>query len=243
MTRKINYYLDDNDRNQANSFQNFYNSVYKTLNKNLTITGLVFACINISLGVFLAVFDWYWQLIWYFVLGIIVAIYIILEANKYFGKLNAHKQAEQNSKNSSNYLYGSARSSLGGKDARSNTSSYIYNRDDISMDYLESSSQQQASTSVSQQQQQPKQTSTNPGQQRQRQNSGSTCYSNNINITSSSRVATIQNDYSLRRPTTAVHQHNVSFRDDDSYISNREFIQTGVVTGGPCKRQPPISYS
>lgn len=232
--------MDDIDRNRANSLRNFYNSVYRTLNKNLTITGLVFACVNISLGVFLAVFDWYWQLIWYFVLGIIIAIYIILEANKYFGKLNANKLAEQNKSLNGNQLYGSARSSLS-KDARSNASSNIYNRDDISMDYLESSSQPTTniaslSNNGSSQQMQ---------RQRQHSSSSANCNysSNNISMStgmtnSRGGVATIQNDYSLRRvgpPPTAVGAvHNVSFREDDSsYASNRQaYIQTGFVSGG-----------
>ena len=218
MSRKTHYYLDEIDRNKTNSCQNFYSSLYRTLSKNLTITALIFACVNISLGVFLAVFEWYWQLIWFFILGLVAAAYIVLEANKYFAKLhasNASKQADQKLVN----LYASARSRSAtprGGDNRSNTSSYIYNRDDISMDYLDSQSQSQ------QQQQQ---------QQRTRQNSASTCYSaanfNNPNSTTannnnnSSRISTVQNDYSLRRPQLTT---------DEFYVSKRELIQSGLLS-------------
>lgn len=216
MSRKTHYYLDEIDRNKTNSCQNFYSSLYRTLSKNLTITALIFACVNISLGVFLAVFEWYWQLIWFFILGLVAAAYIVLEANKYFAKLhasNASKQADQKLVN----LYASARSRSATPrgDNRSNTSSYIYNRDDISMDYLDSQSQ-------SQQQQQ---------QQRTRQNSASTCYSaanfNNPNSTTannnnnSSRISTVQNDYSLRRPQLTT---------DEFYVSKRELIQSGLLS-------------
>lgn len=179
LTRKTHYYLDESDRNQFNSCQNLYSSIYKILNKNLSITALLFACINISLGVLLAVFEWYWVLIWFFILGINIAVYIVLEANKYFNKLNANKPSEQNSQKSNIYNQDGSMRSARDRDCRSNSS--IYNRDDISMDYLDN--------------------------QRKRLNSGSTCYSNN----NSSRVSTINIDYALKRPTNPPSVKNDEF--------------------------------
>ena len=131
------------------------------------MTALFFACINTSLGVLLAVFEWYWVLIWFFILGINIAIYIVLEANKYFIKLNANKPTDQKANN-----YYNPDGSVRDRDVGRSSSS-IYNRDDISMDYLDN--------------------------QRKRLNSGSTCYSNN----NSSRVSTINIDYALKKPSSS----------------------------------------
>jgi hypothetical protein len=54
----------------------------KLIHKNLNRTAIILAVINVSLGVFLAVFDWYWILIWFTYLALFVCIYVMCEARK-----------------------------------------------------------------------------------------------------------------------------------------------------------------
>ena len=63
----------------------------KTIHENLSRSAIVLAIINISLGVFYAVFEWYWVLIWFCYLGAFIIIYLLFEANIYFSKLSSDK--------------------------------------------------------------------------------------------------------------------------------------------------------
>jgi len=60
----------------------------KMIHENLNRSAIFLAIINISLGVFYAVFEWYWVLIWFCYLGAFIIIYLLFELNIYFSKVN-----------------------------------------------------------------------------------------------------------------------------------------------------------
>ncbi len=60
----------------------FYYVITVTYN-NLATTALMLAAVNISLGVLYAVFDWYWVLIWFCILGFCLGVFILIETRNY----------------------------------------------------------------------------------------------------------------------------------------------------------------
>ncbi|RNA01361.1 hypothetical protein BpHYR1_010585 [Brachionus plicatilis] len=73
----------------------FCHNLIRFLNKNIQTTAIGLATVNISLGVFYAVFAWYWILVWFTYFGANFFLYIVLEIWK-----NNKKQAEINKETS-----------------------------------------------------------------------------------------------------------------------------------------------
>ena len=71
----------------------------KMIHENLGRSAILLAIINMSLGVFYAVFDWYWILIWFCYLGAFVIVYLLFEANIYFSKTSDTLSKSVTSKN------------------------------------------------------------------------------------------------------------------------------------------------
>lgn len=195
--------MDEDEKENSKFLTTIYTSIYTALHKNLTISSLIFACLNISLGVFLAVLEWYWVLAWFFILGLNIALYICLEANKYFTKLNNDKTKNRDQRGNLYNKETLARRGQPSADTRSIASSSHYgHREDISMDYLDmNKSNKQLVSDL-------------------------TSYSNN----NSSRISTINVDYSLRHPATNAASYKSAGGDDDYYVSNKDFIQSGLLS-------------
>ena len=68
----------------------FYNTL-KLIHENLGRASILLAIINISIGVFYAVFEWYWILIWFCYLAAFIIIYLLFELNIYFSKQEISK--------------------------------------------------------------------------------------------------------------------------------------------------------
>ena len=83
-TKKFDYYLDEEEKTKSESGW-CYNTL-KLVHKNLSKTAMFLAILNMSMGVFYGVFEWYWVLIWFCYLGAFVALYLLLEARRYFDK-------------------------------------------------------------------------------------------------------------------------------------------------------------
>ena len=66
----------------------------KIIKQNTGYTAIVFAAINISLGVFYAVFSWVWILTWFVFLGSSILVYIGIETKLY---MNYSKNITENS--------------------------------------------------------------------------------------------------------------------------------------------------
>ena len=85
----------------------------KIIHKNLSRTAILLAIINISLGVFLAVFEWYWILIWFIYLGLFICIYMMFEARRQ--SKNKSKSSEDdnlNDKSNNNSMISTSKNDL-----------------------------------------------------------------------------------------------------------------------------------
>jgi hypothetical protein len=76
--RKVNkndYILDEKEdpSNKCNCF------LFNMIHQNAGSIGLILGAINISLGLFYAVLDWYWLVVWFIGLGVCVVLYGFLE--------------------------------------------------------------------------------------------------------------------------------------------------------------------
>lgn len=93
-TKKIEYYIDDNEKDKAIKYKSgFYHNILRYICVNIQTTAIVLASINISLGIFYAVFEWFWVLAWFVYLGVVLLFYLVLEIRK-----DNKKQAEINNK-------------------------------------------------------------------------------------------------------------------------------------------------
>lgn len=89
-TKKIEYYIDEKEKDKAIRYKSgiSYN-IIRLINQNIQTTAIILASINISLGVFYAVLEWFWLLAWFLYLGSNFFFYIVLEIWK-----NNKKQAK-----------------------------------------------------------------------------------------------------------------------------------------------------
>ena len=75
--------MDEEEKLKAEEYKSTWcYSFLKLVHHNLDRTAILLAIINISLGVFLAVFEWYWILIWFCYLALFICIYFMFEARK-----------------------------------------------------------------------------------------------------------------------------------------------------------------
>ena len=61
----------------------FTDTILDLINKNTGYTAILFAAINISLGIFYAVLHWLWIIVWFGFLGASLLIYIAMETKLY----------------------------------------------------------------------------------------------------------------------------------------------------------------
>jgi hypothetical protein len=67
----------------------------KVTYKNLVSTALILAAVNISLGVLYAVFDWYWVLIWFCILGFCLGVFILIETRNYMHSIQMKQKLKK----------------------------------------------------------------------------------------------------------------------------------------------------
>ena len=81
--------MDEDERSKAeNSFQKrFQNRIWRLSHQYSGHFANALSLINISFGVFYAVYHWMWYIIWFSYLGFIIILYVVLEINtRYFNK-------------------------------------------------------------------------------------------------------------------------------------------------------------
>ncbi|CAF0715064.1 unnamed protein product [Brachionus calyciflorus] len=94
-TKKIDYYIDEDEKTKALQYKSgFCYNLINFFSKNLSFSSITLAIVNISLGVFYAVLEWYWIVVWFTFLGANIFLYIVLEIWK-----NNRKSSRRKSNN------------------------------------------------------------------------------------------------------------------------------------------------
>ena len=94
-SQNIDYYVDEDEKSKAeNSFQKKFEKIWVLTHQYSGHFANALALINISLGVFYAVYHYMWYIIWFTYLGFIISIYIMLELKlRYFSKDKKKKRS------------------------------------------------------------------------------------------------------------------------------------------------------
>lgn len=96
-TKKIDYYIDEDEKTKALQYKSglCYNLI-KFFSKNLAMTAIALASVNISMGIFYAVLEWYWVIVWFTYLGANFFLYLVLEISKYNKQTSSIKTKQEN---------------------------------------------------------------------------------------------------------------------------------------------------
>lgn len=100
-SQQIDYFIDEDEKLKANnSFQKrFRNNFWRLFHHFSGFISIILAFINISLGIFYAVYHYLWYVIWFTYFGFIIVMFGLFELKKRCWKL---KRNDRKSKNTSN---------------------------------------------------------------------------------------------------------------------------------------------